>query len=181
MPVAKVIQIIGHSPESFAKAADEAVQEATKTVRGITGADVIWMSADVEHGRIWNSKTTVNVAFAVEATEYARPRPIDEVSFCRHSSSGTRRVGNVEPASRNRVACPGEKTSSAAALSVSRRKRARSSYKVRQQLQELITNSTLMRLQIGQNVDEESRRFTLLGNIMKTKHDSAKNSIRNIR
>ena len=52
---------------------------------------------------------------------------------------------------------------------------------MRQQLQELITNSTLMRLQIGQNVDEESRRFTLLGNIMKTKHDSAKNSIRNIR
>jgi flavin-binding protein dodecin len=54
---------------SVAVIADEAMQEAAKTVRGITGADVIWMSADVEHGRIWNSKTTVNVAFAVEATE----------------------------------------------------------------------------------------------------------------
>ncbi len=53
--------------------------------------------------------------------------------------------------------------------------------KLRQQLQELITNSNLMRLQIGQNIDEESRRFTLLSNIMKTKHDTAKNSISNIR
>jgi dodecin len=69
LPVAKVIQIIGHSSESFARAADEAVQEAAKTVRGITGADVIAMSADVENGRISNFKTTVNIAFAIEGTE----------------------------------------------------------------------------------------------------------------
>jgi len=69
MAVAKVIQVIGHSPESFAKAADEAVREAAKSVRGITGADVISMSADVEGGRIANFKTTVNIAFAVEGTE----------------------------------------------------------------------------------------------------------------
>ena len=43
--IAKVITIIGSSPESFAKAADAAVQEAAKTVRGITGADVVSMSA----------------------------------------------------------------------------------------------------------------------------------------
>ena len=36
--IAKVITIIGSSPESFAKAADAAVQEASKTVRGITHA-----------------------------------------------------------------------------------------------------------------------------------------------
>jgi len=69
VPVAKVIQIIGHSPESFARAADEAVQEAAKTLRGITGADVVSMSADVEDGRISQFKTTVNIAFAVEGTE----------------------------------------------------------------------------------------------------------------
>jgi hypothetical protein len=69
MAVAKVITIIGHSPESFAKAADEAVREAAKTVRGISGADVISMSADVGDGRITNFKTTVNIAFAVEGTD----------------------------------------------------------------------------------------------------------------
>jgi dodecin len=69
--VAKVITIIGNSPESFAKAADAAVQEAAKTVRGITGADVISMSADVQDGRITSYKTTVNIAFAVETGQSA--------------------------------------------------------------------------------------------------------------
>jgi flavin-binding protein dodecin len=67
--VAKVVTIIGSSPESFAKAADAAVQEAAKTLRGITGADVISMSASVENGRISQYKTTVNIAFAVEGTD----------------------------------------------------------------------------------------------------------------
>jgi dodecin len=64
--VAKVITIIGNSPESFAKAADAAVQEASKTIRGITGADVISMSADVQDGRITSYRTTVNIAFGIE-------------------------------------------------------------------------------------------------------------------
>ena len=69
MPVAKVVTIIGHSPESFAKAADAAVQEAAKSIRNISGADVISMSANVENGRISAYKTTVNIAFAVEGTD----------------------------------------------------------------------------------------------------------------
>ena len=64
--VAKVVTIIGSSPESFAKAADAAVQEAAKTLRGITGADVISMSAEVDGDRISMYRTTVNIAFAVE-------------------------------------------------------------------------------------------------------------------
>lgn len=64
--VAKVVTIIGNHPESFAKAADAAVQEAAKTLRGITGADVISMSAEVEGDRISMYRTTVNIAFAVE-------------------------------------------------------------------------------------------------------------------
>jgi flavin-binding protein dodecin len=64
--VAKVITIIGSSPESFAKAADAAVQEAAKTLRGITGADVVSMSCVVENERISVYRTTVNIAFAVE-------------------------------------------------------------------------------------------------------------------
>jgi dodecin len=64
--VAKVVTIIGSSPESFAKAADAAVQEAAKTLRGITGAHVVSMSASVEDNHITAYKTTVNIAFAVE-------------------------------------------------------------------------------------------------------------------
>jgi flavin-binding protein dodecin len=69
MPVAKIVTIIGHSSESFAKAADAAVQEAAKSIRDITGADVVSMSANVENGRITNFKTTVNIAFPVEGTD----------------------------------------------------------------------------------------------------------------
>ncbi len=64
--VAKVITLIGSSPESFAKAADAAVKEAAKTLRGISGADVISMSAVVENDRITEFRTTVNIAFGVE-------------------------------------------------------------------------------------------------------------------
>jgi flavin-binding protein dodecin len=66
--VAKVITIIGSSTESFAKAADVAVQEAAKTVRGIHGADVVTMSALVEEGRITTYRTTVNIAFEIEGS-----------------------------------------------------------------------------------------------------------------
>jgi dodecin len=64
--VAKVVTVIGSSPESFAKAADAAVQEAAKTLRGITGADVVSMSAVVEGDKISTYRTTVNIAFGIE-------------------------------------------------------------------------------------------------------------------
>ena len=64
--VAKVVTIIGSSPDSFAKAADAAVQEAAKTVRGIHGAHVVSMSAVVEDDHISEYRTTVDIAFAVE-------------------------------------------------------------------------------------------------------------------
>ena len=64
--VAKVVTIIGSSPDSFAKAADAAVQEAAKTLRGISGAQVVSMSAEVEGDRITEYRTTVNIAFAIE-------------------------------------------------------------------------------------------------------------------
>ena len=62
----KVVTIIGNHPESFAKAAQVAVTEAAKTIRGISGADVLSMSCEVEGDRISMYRTTVNIAFAVE-------------------------------------------------------------------------------------------------------------------
>jgi hypothetical protein len=64
--IAKVVTIIGNSPESFAQAAQVAVTEAAKTLRGITGADVISMSCEVDGDRITMFRTTVNIAFGVE-------------------------------------------------------------------------------------------------------------------
>ena len=64
--VAKVITLIGSSPNSFAEAAQNAVTEAAKTIRGISGADVVTMSCEVQGDRITEYRTTVNIAFAVE-------------------------------------------------------------------------------------------------------------------
>ena len=64
--IAKVITVIGSSPDGFAEAAQVAVNEAAKTLRGITGIDVISMSAEVEGDQITQFRTTVNIAFALE-------------------------------------------------------------------------------------------------------------------
>jgi flavin-binding protein dodecin len=64
--IAKVITLIGNSPESFAQAAQVAVTEAAKTIRGISGADVVSMSCEVEGDKITMYRTTVNIAFGLE-------------------------------------------------------------------------------------------------------------------
>jgi dodecin len=64
--IAKVITLIGSSPTSFAEAAQAAVAEAAKTIRGISGADVVSMSCEVEGDQITQYRTTVNIAFGVE-------------------------------------------------------------------------------------------------------------------
>ena len=64
--VAKVITLIGSSPDSFERAAQEAVCEAAKSLRGITGIDIVSMSAEVDGDEITQFRTTVNVAFAIE-------------------------------------------------------------------------------------------------------------------
>jgi len=66
--VVKVVTIIGESPESFAKAADNAVKKAQQTLRNITGVDIMTMSATVKSGGggIDMYRTTVNIAFVLE-------------------------------------------------------------------------------------------------------------------
>jgi hypothetical protein len=64
--IAKVIRIIGQSDEGFAEATRVAVREAGQTLRDISGAHVIEMSAVVEDGEITMFRTTVDIAFGVE-------------------------------------------------------------------------------------------------------------------
>jgi hypothetical protein len=49
------------------------------------------------------------------------------------------------------------------------------------QLQEMNQSFNTQYLYLQQKMQDESRRFTLLSNVMKTKHDTAKNSISNVR
>lgn len=66
--IAKITEIIGSSDKGWEEAAQVALDEATKTIRGITGLEVIYKTAtvDPDTGKITNYKTTVKLAFGVE-------------------------------------------------------------------------------------------------------------------
>ncbi len=69
MPVVKVMDLIGSSNQSWDDAAREAVAEAAKTIRGISGVEVISKSAQVADNQITEYRTTVRIAFVVERPE----------------------------------------------------------------------------------------------------------------
>ncbi len=66
--VVKVIELVGESPVSWQDAIESAVAQASKTVHGITGVEVLNMTANVENGKITEYKADVQVAFAVDGT-----------------------------------------------------------------------------------------------------------------
>jgi len=69
MSVAKVIELVGSSTESWEEAVRAAVSEASRSLRGVHGVDVQDWTASVEDGEIVSYKATVKIAFAVEAED----------------------------------------------------------------------------------------------------------------
>lgn len=63
----KIIELIGTSKKSFEDATQDAVNTAAKTLRGITGVDVIGQTAVVEKNKIAEYRVNVKVAFKVES------------------------------------------------------------------------------------------------------------------
>jgi flavin-binding protein dodecin len=66
--VAKIIEIIGSSDKGWEDAAQVAVDEAKKTIHGITGVEITDMTAKVDPntGRITLYRASVKIAFGVE-------------------------------------------------------------------------------------------------------------------
>ena len=67
--VAKVVQLVGSSDKSFSDAVRVAVTQASETIRGITGVDVVSSTASVEDGEITEYRVTVDIAFKIERKE----------------------------------------------------------------------------------------------------------------
>jgi len=61
----KVIEIIGISPKSFDDAIVQALNKASKTIKGITGFEVIKQMAAIEDGKITQYKVNLKLAFPV--------------------------------------------------------------------------------------------------------------------
>jgi flavin-binding protein dodecin len=64
--VIKIVELMGVSESSFDDAVRQAVKEAAKTIRNITGVEVIKSTAEVEGDEIFEYHVTVRLAFAIE-------------------------------------------------------------------------------------------------------------------
>ena len=66
--IAKITEIVGSSENGWEEAAQVALDEAKKTIREITGIEVVDMTATVDPntGSITKYKTTIKIAFGVE-------------------------------------------------------------------------------------------------------------------
>jgi flavin-binding protein dodecin len=62
----KIVEVIGISSKSFDDAVNQAVKKASKSVKGISGVEVVKHSAKVEAGKIVQYKANVKLAFAVK-------------------------------------------------------------------------------------------------------------------
>jgi dodecin len=70
--VVKVIELVGNSPNSFSDAVRNAVKTASRTIRNISGVDVISSSAEVgPDGELTNYKVNVKIAFVIESADAA--------------------------------------------------------------------------------------------------------------
>lgn len=66
MAVIKVVELVGVSPTSWEDAATNAVSEAAKTVRNISGLDVMNQTAIVKDGNITEYRANIKISFLVE-------------------------------------------------------------------------------------------------------------------
>ncbi len=66
MAVARITQIIGASPHSWEDAVHNALERANKTLRGITGLEVLSQKAKVEKGKIAEYRVTMEVTFILD-------------------------------------------------------------------------------------------------------------------
>ena len=62
----KVVEVIGESSQSWTDAAQNAVDDATETLEGVSGIEVIEQTAEVENGQITQYRTVVHVAFPIQ-------------------------------------------------------------------------------------------------------------------
>ena len=66
MAVARVTKLTASSPKSWQDAVEQAVKRANKTLRGLTGLEVVSQKAHIEKGKITEYRVTVEITFILE-------------------------------------------------------------------------------------------------------------------
>ena len=80
----KVIDVVGISKESFAKAAENAVSEAAKTVRGLKWARVSELEMELDGRKITQYRATTKIYFDIQKC------------YCHHPPSAPGVAANAE-------------------------------------------------------------------------------------
>jgi flavin-binding protein dodecin len=66
MAVARVTEVIASSPEGFREAVEEGLERAARTLRGITGLEVVGKRVKVERGQIVEYRVDMRITFVLE-------------------------------------------------------------------------------------------------------------------
>jgi dodecin len=66
LAVIKTIDLVGVSEKSWRDAADQALAEASKTIRGVTSMETLGTSCTVEDGAVTEYLTEVRIKFRIE-------------------------------------------------------------------------------------------------------------------
>ena len=66
MAVARVTEITASSPKSIEGAVEEGLKRAARTLRGITGIEVVAVKAKVDKGRIREYRVSLKITFVLE-------------------------------------------------------------------------------------------------------------------
>ncbi len=69
----KVVELLGESGESWEDASRKVVEEATRTLSGVTSVWIKEFQATVEDDRVKNLRINAKVSFVMERTQDARP------------------------------------------------------------------------------------------------------------
>lgn len=66
--IAKIVELVGASEKGWSEAAQAALDEAKKTITGITGLEVVDKTAKVDpaNGKIIEYRVGVKIAFGIE-------------------------------------------------------------------------------------------------------------------
>jgi len=74
MAVIKVIELLAESPESWEDAAQRAVEEASRSVRGLRSIYIKEFEATIDGDRISNYRVNAKLTFEIESSGHAAER-----------------------------------------------------------------------------------------------------------
>ena len=64
--VYKFIELVGSSPESWEKAAANAVERASETLRDLRIAEIVELDMHIENGKVTSYRAKVKISFKIE-------------------------------------------------------------------------------------------------------------------